>query len=281
VEVIRVPGELRQRSDAWHREGLTVGLVPTMGALHEGHLALVRAARGQADRVVVSIFVNPTQFGPSEDFARYPRDLQRDLSLLEPFSVDAVFAPDAGAMYPAGFQTRVELDRLPRHLCGLSRPHHFGGVALVVTKLFTASRADLAVFGLKDYQQVRVIEQLVADLDLGVRIVRHPTVREPDGLAMSSRNLYLTPDERRRAPTLYRTLREIGDRVLQGEQDVERLRNEGLRGLEEAGFRVEYLAFCDPSTLDDLPAARMPLLLAVAARLGTTRLIDNLEVTPG
>jgi len=280
VEVIREPGRLRERSDAWHRQGWVVGLVPTMGALHEGHLALVRAARKEADRVIVSIFVNPTQFGPSEDFARYPRNLDRDLGMLQGLDVDVVFAPGVEDMYPPGFQTRVELDRLPRHLCGLSRPHHFGGVALVVTKLFTASRADLAVFGQKDYQQVRVIEQLVSDLDLGVRIVRHPTIREEDGLAMSSRNLYLSPEERMRAPTLYRVLRALGDRVRRGEGDVEILREEGIRVLEDAGFQVDYLAFCDPWSLEDLPVARVPLLIAAAARLGSTRLIDNLEVTP-
>ena len=281
MEVIREPGTLRARSDAWHREGRTVGLVPTMGALHEGHLALVRAARQEADRVVVSIFVNPTQFGPSEDFARYPRDLDRDLKMLEPLQVDAVFAPGVQEMYPPGFQTRVDLEHLPRHLCGLSRPHHFGGVALVVTKLFAASRADLAVFGLKDYQQVRVIERLVADLDLGVRIVRHPTVREHDGLAMSSRNLYLTAEERTQAPALYRVLRDIGDRVRQGQEEAGILREEGIRALESAGFRVEYFSLCDPETLEEKAVARAPLLVAAAARLGNTRLIDNLEVSGG
>lgn len=278
MEVIREPWRLRQQSDAWHRQGLTVGLVPTMGALHEGHLALVRAARREADRVVVSIFVNPTQFGPTEDFARYPRNLEGDLAMLQDLAVDLVFAPGVQEMYPPGFQTRVALDHLPRHLCGISRPHHFGGVALVVTKLLAASRADLAVFGMKDYQQVRVIEQLVADLDLGVRIVRHPTVREEDGLAMSSRNLYLTPEERRRAPNLYRVLQALRDQVLNGQEDAEALRREGTRDLEQAGFQVEYLSLCDPTTLDEKSVARAPLLIAVAARIGETRLIDNLLV---
>jgi pantoate--beta-alanine ligase len=281
VTVVTTPAAMRDLSRSWLRAGETVALVPTMGALHEGHLALVRAAAAEARRVVVSIFVNPTQFGPAEDFGRYPRDLAGDLALLAPLSVDAIYAPTAADMYPAGFQTTVELARLPHHLCGLTRTNHFGGVALVVAKLFAAVQPDAAVFGLKDYQQVRVIERMTADLDLGVRIVRHPTVREPDGLALSSRNRYLSPTDRAVAPALNRVLRSLAERIAAGEADGAALAATGRAALAAAGFDVEYLNVCDPDTLDDVDRVSGPVLLAVAARLGATRLIDNLLAAPG
>lgn len=278
MEVVRSTSDMKERAREWSRQGIPVALVPTMGALHEGHLALVRAAREHADTVVVSIFVNPIQFGPQEDLARYPRDLERDLGLLEPLGVTHVFAPEAREMYWSGFETRVVLERLPEHLCGLSRPGHFAGVATVVLKLFHLCKPTVAVFGLKDYQQVLVIERMVRDLDLDVRIVRHPTVREPDGLAMSSRNAYLTPEERRAAPELYATLRWMRDQARAGALDAAHLIRAGRERLERSGFAVEYLDIVDAHTLDSVSHLHCPCLVTVAARLGTTRLIDNVVI---
>ncbi len=281
MNVVLEKTEMRDLSRRWLQAGETIAMVPTMGALHEGHLALVRQAAREATRVVVSIFVNPTQFGPNEDFQKYPRDLQGDLGRLAGLKVDAVFAPSAAGMYGPGFQTSVDLARLPHHLCGLTRTNHFGGVAVVVAKLFGIVRPDVAVFGLKDYQQVRVIEQLVADLDLGVRILRHPTIREADGLAMSSRNRYLSAQDRAKAPQLYATLQAMAESVAAGPPDAAALVAGGTARLATAGFEVEYLAACDPETLEDAARIEGPVLLAVAARLGGTRLIDNLVAVPG
>ena len=281
MTVVTTIPQMRALTRAWRQAGETIALVPTMGALHAGHLALVEAASRECDRVVVSIFVNPTQFGPNEDFTRYPRDLDGDLRALSGLGVDAVLTPSVDGMYGPAFQTSVELAHLPKHLCGLTRTHHFGGVALVVAKLFNIVQPDAAVFGLKDYQQVRVIEQMVADLDQDVRIVRHPTLREPDGLAMSSRNRYLSPADRAVAPTLYATLRAIAEAVAGGANDAARLVSEGRARLETAGFVPDYLAVCDPDTLDDVVTVAGPVLVAVAARLGATRLIDNLVAVPG
>ena len=206
MNVVLSVAEMSEVVDRYRRSGDTVALVPTMGALHEGHLALVREAGRHAARVVVSVFVNPTQFGPTEDFARYPRDLEGDLRKMAGLKVDQVFAPPAAEVYPPGSQTKVVVERLPQHLCGLTRTGHFPGVATVVLKLFNICRPDVAVFGMKDFQQVRVIEQLVADLNVPVRIVRGTTVREADGLAMSSRNAYLAPEDRARAVIVPTTL---------------------------------------------------------------------------
>jgi pantoate--beta-alanine ligase len=275
MTIARTAGELRLAVKEWRASGMTVGFVPTMGALHQGHLDLVREAARIADRVVVSIFVNPTQFGPGEDFDKYPRTLDSDCALLEPAGAHLVFAPTPSSMYPDGFQTRVELDLLPAHLCGLTRTHHFGGVALVVLKLLNLCAADLAVFGEKDFQQVRVIERMVLDLDVPVRIVRHPTVREPDGLAMSSRNRYLSADERARAACLFRTLSFMADAVTAGHRDAPALVAEGRRLIRNEGLELEYLSICDPETLDEVDEINGPVRIAVAARLGGTRLIDN------
>lgn len=259
--------------------GVTTALVPTMGALHEGHLALVREAKRHAQKVGVSIFVNPIQFGPNEDLDRYPRDLEGDLEKLRPLGVDYVFTPDVSDIYPSGFQTTVVVGRITKHLCGLTRIGHFEGVATVVLKLFNICLPDVAVFGLKDYQQVRVIEQMVTDLNIPVRIVRHPTVREADGLAMSSRNSYLTEDERRQAPIIHRTLMWMADAIRQGKDIIEVIA-EGRKAMEDAGGRVEYLCACDPDTLDDVIYVGKPVLLATAVHFGNTRLIDNELVTP-
>ena len=268
----------------WHEQGLSVGLVPTMGALHEGHIALVRAARDKCDRVVVSVFVNPTQFGPTEDFNRYPRDLDGDLAKLRDVGVDAVFTPTTAVMYPPGFQTGVELSRLPHHLCGLTRTNHFAGVAQVVLKLFNICMPDVAVFGQKDFQQVRIIEQMVSDLNLDVRILRHPIVREPDGLAMSSRNVYLTQQQRADAMIINRTLEAIAAEIEGGNRDPGRMIQAAVADLVAHGGDVEYFKVCDPVTLDDVVDVAgfgREVLLVTAVRFGYTRLIDNRLVTLG
>jgi pantoate--beta-alanine ligase len=262
----------------------SVGFVPTMGALHRGHLALVRRSLRENDLTVVSIFVNPIQFGPSEDFAKYPRPFQKDTDLLKDAGVHALFSPSPNDMYPEGFRTTVTVAGLTDTLCGAptSRgPAHFAGVATVVAKLFALVRPDRAYFGMKDFQQLRVIERMNEDLNLGVRVVRCPTVREDDGLAMSSRNAYLSPKERALAPRLYLSLQQ-GAKLLASErsmkaEDVVRTVEKSLAATPE--FRIEYVELVDPETLQKLPQARRPALLAAAARLGNTRLIDNLLVS--
>ena len=265
----RLAGRLRSRG--------RLGFVPTMGCLHEGHLALVRAARRRCASVVVSVFVNPTQFGPGEDLARYPRDFARDRRLLRAEGVDVVFGPDAGEMYRPGHATRVDVERLTRGLCGRYRPGHFRGVATVVAKLLNIVRPDVAVFGQKDAQQAAVIRQMVRDLDFDVRIVVTPTVREPDGLAMSSRNGYLTPEERRQAPVLYRSLLLARGLVRQGERDAGRLRR-AVRAAIRRGSdaRVQYVELVDTAGLQPVRRVAGDVLLAVAVRFGRTRLIDNI-----
>jgi pantoate--beta-alanine ligase len=280
MEVITSVERMKEVVDAIRAQGKRICLVPTMGALHEGHLSLVRMGKQHSDVCIVSIFVNPIQFGPSEDFATYPRDLNGDKEKLQQLNVDFVFAPDAGDMYNRDFQTRVELQRLPNHLCGLFRPGHFAGVATVVLKLFNICKPHVAVFGMKDYQQLRVIEQMVSDLNLDVRILRHPTVREPDGLAMSSRNSYLSPEERVTATKIYKTLKEVEERIKAGDTDAVSLETYGRRQLESSGFSVDYFSIVDPETLDSVSEVAGSVVVAVAARLGKTRLIDNIIVTP-
>ncbi|CAL8980844.1 Pantothenate synthetase [Rhodoplanes serenus] len=263
----------------FRRKHETVALVPTMGALHAGHLALVRRARRAADRVVVSIFVNPAQFAPSEDFASYPRRLAADVSALAEARADLVWAPDAKVMYPAGFATRVAPEGPA--LAGLEdkyRPHFFGGVATVVAKLFGQVRPDIAVFGQKDYQQLKVVTRLAADLDLRVKIIGLPTVREKDGLALSSRNLYLSPEERGRAPVLHRVLAECADKIAAG-RPIKATLESGAKALARAGFVLDYLEARNAETLAPARSVKDgPIRLLVAARLGTTRLIDNIAV---
>jgi len=255
----------------------TWGFVPTMGYLHEGHLSLVRRARAENDRVAVSVFVNPTQFGPHEDYARYPRDLERDLRLLEPLGVDLVFVPSVEEMYPPGFQTWVIVEEVSRPLEGASRPGHFRGVATVVAKLFNILRPDRAYFGQKDAQQTVVIRRMVQDLNIPVEIMICPTVREPDGLAMSSRNTYLNPEERRAATVLFRALQAAKARYEAGERDAERLR-EAMREVIRAEplARIDYVSVAHPETLQELERVEGPALLSLAVYIGTTRLIDNL-----
>jgi pantoate--beta-alanine ligase len=269
---------LRARVKAWRRAGESIALVPTMGALHRGHLDLVRLAKVHCRRIVVSIFVNPAQFAPSEDFERYPRDEAGDLARLEGLGCDLVWAPDRSAMYPAGFATRVVPSGAAEGLEGEFRPHFFAGVATVCCKLFTQVAPDIAVFGEKDYQQLCVVRQMVRDLDLPLEIVAMPTVREDDGLALSSRNAYLSADERKVAPILYGVIRQIAEVAAEG-GIVAGAVAEGRARLEEAGFKVEYLEVRDAETLQvPAPGAQRPLRVLVAAWLGKTRLIDNIGV---
>lgn len=272
--------ELREAVTAWKRAGERVGFVPTMGNLHVGHLSLVALARANAGRVVASVFVNPTQFGPNEDFARYPRTLEADATQLADAGCDLLFAPSVQEMYPLGTDghVRIEVPSLDGTLDGEFRPGHFSGVATVVAKLFGFVQPDVAVFGQKDFQQLLVVRRLVADLALPVAIVAGPTQREADGLALSSRNQYLSPEERARAPLISATLRDAAGRVRRGDAiaDVEA---EGRARLEAAGFRVDYVAI---RTDDDLRVPergrRTGLVALAAARLGATRLIDNLLI---
>jgi pantoate--beta-alanine ligase len=277
--VVRTVTALRRAVAPMRTAGETIALVPTMGALHAGHLALVREARRRAERVVVSIFVNPTQFAPHEDFGSYPRRFAADLAALAEFKVDVVWAPTAAVMYPEGFATRIMPEGSA--LAGLEdkfRPHFFGGVATVVAKLFTQVGPDVALFGQKDYQQLRVIAQTARDLDLPVKVVGLPTVRERDGLALSSRNVYLTPDERQAAPALYRVLKESATRIQQDEP-LTRVLAEGRETIARAGFALDYLEARHALTLAPIAARKdSPIRLLVAATIGKTRLIDNLAV---
>ncbi len=252
-----------------------MALVPTMGALHEGHLSLIDAARESADQVIVSVFVNPTQFGPSEDFAEYPRDLDRDVGLAEGRGADAVFAPPTDEMYPVEQTIWVEPGRLADRLCGLSRPGHFRGVLTVVAKLFAIVEPEVAVFGRKDFQQSVLIRRMVRELGLPVRIVVAPTVREADGLALSSRNAYLSPAERTVALSLSRAIGVARAGFAEGERGVATLEEAVRRVLEEAGAEVEYAEIVDPEDLERPSEAESRHVCAIAARVGTTRLIDN------
>ncbi len=254
----------------------SVGLVPTMGYLHEGHLSLVRHAKEECDHVVVSIFVNPTQFGPQEDLSKYPRDLDRDLGLLEPLGVDLVWMPTADVMYPPGYQTWVEVERITRPLEGAMRPGHFRGVTTVVAKLFTGVQPDRAYFGQKDAQQAAVIRQMTRDLNFPLEIVVCPIVREPDGLAMSSRNVYLEPDQRKAATVLYRSLTAAKNAYENGERNAETLRQIMKDVLAtELLVQVQYVSCADYDTLEELQTVTGKTLLSMAVFVGKTRLIDN------
>jgi pantoate--beta-alanine ligase len=260
----------------------TLGLVPTMGALHRGHLSLVRAAQASCDVVAVSIFVNPTQFGPKEDFAGYPRNLEQDCQTLEAAGVDLVFAPSAEEMYPAGSSTFVEVTGLSDRLDGASRPGHFRGVATVVTKLLHIFAPDHAFFGQKDAAQVAILRKMVRDLLFPVQLDVCPTVREPDGLALSSRNSYLTREQRRQALVLSRALLAVEQDARGGEHDSGKLLAVALRILaEEPSVQVDYCRIVDPDTLEEVPNVRGGALVAVAAQVGSTRLIDNLLLSSG
>jgi pantoate--beta-alanine ligase len=258
-----------------------VGLVPTMGALHQGHLSLVRAAREQCESVVVSIFVNPLQFGPNEDLAKYPRTLERDCELLEREKVDILFTPSVDDMYPKNAVTLVSVEGMSEKLCGRSRPGHFRGVTTVVAKIFHIVEPERAFFGQKDAAQCAIIRRMARDLNFPVEIVVGPIVREPDGLAMSSRNAYLSPPERKSALVLYRALSEVKKRFDQGERNADQLADTGQQVLyQEPEARLDYLEIVDPDTLDPVTEIQSETLVAVAALIGGTRLIDNIVLSP-
>jgi len=279
IETVRTVADLRARVRYWRDQGLASAMVPTMGALHQGHITLVEAAAARAQRVVASVFVNPTQFAPGEDFARYPRQEEDDARLLAAGGCDLLFAPSVEEMYPQGFATTITVAGLSDCLCGIVRPGHFAGVATVVSKLLLQCLPDIALFGEKDWQQLKVIERVVRDLDIPVAIVGVPTVREEDGLAKSSRNRYLTPDERRVAPILHQALLGIADGLKRG-RPAGALCEDAAAALAAAGFApVDYVAVRDAETLapaDGLGAR--PLRILAAARLGGARLIDNIGV---
>lgn len=280
LQIVRTVQSLRAVVRGWHAAGERVAMVPTMGALHEGHLSLVRLAHENADRVVASVFVNPTQFAPNEDFDAYPRNEARDAAALASVECDLLYAPTVEEMYAPGFATSVKVTGVSEPLDGEARPHHFGGVATVVTKLLNQCGADVAVFGEKDYQQLQVIRRLVADLDIPVEIIGAPTARADDGLALSSRNAYLTPEQRVIAGKMNVILRETADALSHGES-VEHAEQVGIGALLAAGFeKIDYLEARDVANLDRLGpgAIQEPARLLVAAWLGKTRLIDNIAV---
>ncbi len=278
--VLTVPGDAQQWSDRHRRAGRTVGLVPTMGALHDGHMALVTEARRRADVVAVSIFVNPLQFNRRDDFDAYPRPLDADIAMCATYHADAVYAPTAATMYPPGFQTHVEPGELAEPLEGAGRPGHFRGVVTVVTKLFNAVRPDLAVFGQKDFQQLAVIRRMARDLDMGIELVALPTVREADGLAMSSRNRRLSPRQRAEAPVVYAALQAMRDAVAGGERDAAALHQIASAALAAApDARVEYVRIVDPDSLHDLGEIDGPAHAVAAVWFGDVRLIDNLALS--
>jgi len=280
IDIVRAVGPLRARVRYWRDQGLAVAFVPTMGALHAGHLSLVARALEEADRVVASVFVNPTQFGPAEDFDRYPRQEAQDSRLLAGAGCHLLYAPTVAEMYPEGFCTTVSVGGPSAGLCGAARPGHFDGVATVVSKLLLQVLPDVAVFGEKDYQQLAVIRRLVRDLDIPVRVVGGETTREADGLALSSRNAFLSPEQRAVAPALYRALRAVAA-GLRGGATAAELIPASVAGLIAAGFEsVDYLELRDARTLAPLDRLEGEARLLVAARLGTTRLIDNIGVSP-
>jgi pantoate--beta-alanine ligase len=276
VQTVTTPHDMQRMADAARKAGRTVGCVPTMGALHAGHLSLIHRCRADTDLTIMTLFVNPMQFDRKDDLARYPRDPDRDAQLAREAGVDAIYAPSAEAMYPKAFATSVTVDGLTDRWEGASRPGHFRGVATVCTKLFAACRPHSAYFGQKDYQQTLVVRRLAADLDLGLEIIVLPTVRETDGLALSSRNVLLSPEERRQAAVLSQALSAAAASVRAGERQAERIRT----GLEEqirtaSLARIEYVAVCDSDSLEPLGVIAGRAVALVAARFGTTRLIDN------
>ena len=272
---------MQARSNHLRNQGKIIAFVPTMGYLHEGHLSLMRLARSMADTLVVSIFVNPTQFGPGEDLSTYPRNFERDESLCLKENVDILFYPTAAEMYGHRFQTYIALEQLPHHLCGISRPAFFRGVATVVTKLFNIVKPHTAIFGQKDYQQLRVIRQLVQDLDLDIQITSGATVREPDGLAMSSRNAYLGASQRQSALALYQALCQTRSHLENGLTDAKALIRSAASLIQSfPETATDYIAICDPDTLEDIQIIDRPAVMALAVKVGNTRLIDNTMLLP-
>lgn len=281
MEIIASPAEMQRWSDQARRRGETIAFVPTMGFLHEGHLTLMREGRARATRLASSLFVNPTQFGPNEDFSRYPRNFEGDCELMRTVPVDVLFAPEPDAMFPAGSQTWVEATEVTTGLCGDHRPGHFRGVTTVVAKLFNIVKPHLALFGEKDFQQLRAIQRMVTDLNFDLEIVPVATVREPDGLAMSSRNAYLAPEERQRALALSRALRAAAECMKRGARTTAQLAGAARAVLERTpGVEIEYVEAVDSATLKPIETLDRAVVVAIAARVGKTRLIDNAILAP-
>lgn len=279
IRLAATADQLRSEVAAARSAGKTIGLIPTMGALHDGHLSLVRAARQECDFIIATIFVNPTQFGPHEDFEKYPRTIERDLELLDSVGTDLVFAPERQSIYPAGFSTYVDPPDIANFLEGQCRPGHFRGVATIVLKLFNLAGADIAYFGQKDYQQARVIERMVEDLDVPVIVRVCPIVREADGLAMSSRNRYLNAEQRSRALALWRSISLARDLVAGGERDAARVAQQMHDQLTGLGVDViDYAVLADPVTLQPVTEIQGPVIALIAVHVGQTRLIDNLRI---
>lgn len=275
MRTVTTIAEMQALSEEMRKDKM-IGFVPTMGYLHEGHLALVRKARELGDIVVVSIFINPTQFGPNEDLAKYPRDFDRDVNLLEQEKTDIIFFPDSKEIYPKGYSTYVQVRDLQNYLCGKSRVGHFVGVATVVAKLFNIVKPHFAVFGQKDYQQLKIIERMVQDLNMGLEIIGYPTIREKDGLAMSSRNTYLSPEERSQALLISTGLAEAERLFRNGTRDASLIKREVERILKsKEGVSIEYISVADPETLEDVEQIKDKALIAIACQVGKTRLIDN------
>ncbi len=279
MQIIKTVKEMQALADKLRRDGKKIGLVPTMGFLHAGHLSLTRIARKESDWVVVSIFVNPLQFGPAEDYVRYPRDFERDESLLAKEGVDVIFYPESAEIYPSDFSSSVEVKKLTGTLCGKSRPGHFQGVTTVVAKLFNSVKPDKAIFGQKDAQQAFVIKRMVRDLNFDIEIVIAPTIREPDGLAMSSRNVYLSPKERKAAVVLFQALTRAENLIGQGESDAKKIIKK-IKALILANphARIDYISIVDTEKLQPIKKVTGEVLVAVAVWFGKTRLIDNIVI---
>jgi pantoate--beta-alanine ligase len=276
MDVLKTVDATQKRCEELRLQGKTLVFVPTMGFFHEGHLELMRVGRKLGDVLIISIFVNPTQFGPQEDLDAYPRDTEGDLAKAQEVGVDIVFLPDPEEIYPEGYQTHVEVERLTKHLCGISRPGHFQGVTTVVAKLFNITKAHIAVFGQKDYQQLTVVSRMVKDLNMDIEIVGVPTVREPDGLAMSSRNSYLSPEQRASALCLRKSLDLARDMVQRGTKDGKAVKAAVEELIRSHPFtEIDYVRVCDPISLEDVDRIDGEALLALAVKVGKTRLIDN------
>jgi pantoate--beta-alanine ligase len=279
MKVLSSVNKMQEAANELREEGKIISFVPTMGGLHEAHLRLVGEARKRADVCVVSIFVNPTQFGPNEDYMKYARDLEGDITKLDRFGVHLVFVPETEEIYPKDFQTFVEVEKLDNHLCGLHRKGHFRGVATIVLKLFNIVKPHIAIFGEKDYQQLKVIQRMVKDLNIDVDIVSSPIVRDESGLALSSRNSYLSTDEKKSATCIFKTLRKMKEEFDMGLNLSKTIKQAGGKLLTEANiFDIDYLEICDPETLESKDLAERGDLLAIAVRLGGTRLIDNIRL---
>ena len=276
MKIIETAKEMQRVSENLRFDGKIQALVPTMGFFHDGHLELMKVAKKKADTVMISIFVNPMQFGPAEDFDQYPRDMEGDLTKAEEVGVDLVFTPPVEDIYPDGFQSKICVEKMTRHLCGLSRPGHFDGVTTVVAKLFNITKPHIAVFGEKDYQQFKVISRMAKDLNMDIDIMGVPTVREPDGLAMSSRNSYLSAEERKSALSLKKAL-DLADQLVQGgERDGDKIRTAAEKLiLSHPHTRIEYINVCDPETIEDVKTIEGEAVIALAVNVGKTRLIDN------